>query len=106
MCRSQYGPSLRIVLYIRPDEKTIASQYLLVFRTPDNQLTVTALHGVKLVDVDSSSGTSAVMTKSDLSLTPDFAHDVRRVMRRHNIDFVVRFIRSPQSFFRCQFFFQ
>ena len=104
--RSQNRFSLRIVLHIRPEEKAIASQYLLVFRTPDNQLAVAALHGVELVDIGSFSRTSAVMTKSDFALTPDFAHDVRRVMCRHDINFVVRFIRSPQSFFRCQFFFQ
>ena len=86
---SQHRLTVLIELDIRTAKETITSQYLFIFRTPDDQLTIGILHRIELVDIYREAGSPAIITKCDFTQTPDFLHYIRRVMGGYNIYFIV-----------------
>ena len=86
---SQHRLTVLIELDIRTAKETITTQYLFIFRTPDDQLTIGILHRIELVDIYRKAGSPAIITKCDFTQTPDFLHYIRRVMGGYNIYFIV-----------------
>ena len=85
---------------------TIASKDFLVLRVPDNQLFVGMLTSVELVQVHSLTGSSACITKSDLTQATYLAQDVGRILPSDDVHFVVALVRKAQAFVFSQLLLQ
>ena len=81
---------------------TISTDNLFRLRVPNNQLSTTILHRVELIDIHRFARTTPSRTKSYFAQTSNLLHHVWRSLSRHNVNFIVTFVRRTKHPFRSQ----
>ena len=89
MRSGQHRLPVLIELDIRTAQETVTAQDLLIFRTPDNQLPISVLHRIELVDIYREPRSPTIVTKCDFPQTPDLLHHMGSVVGCNNIYFIV-----------------
>ena len=102
----QDGLAVFVKLHFITQEITIATQDFFGFRIPHYELLVGIGHYVVFVDVRRLARTSSACTEGNLTQASDFLHHIRRIMSRHDVDFIVTLVRKTQTSVRCQLGFQ
>ena len=106
MSRGQDRLALRIETHIRSAQEAIASQDLLLFRAPYNQLPIGVLHRVELINIDLFARTPAIIAESDLSQASNLLHHMWGVVGGYDINLVARLVGATKPFLWCQLGFQ
>ena len=88
---------------IRTKEITVTSDDFLCFGVPHNELFAAVFHGVELVDIHGFACASAGCTEGNLAQSTNLLHDIRCIVSRHNIDFIVAFIGHAKLPFGSKF---
>ena len=73
---------------------------------PYNELLVASLAGIKFINIYGLSRAATGRPESYLAQSPDLHHDIRRVVARDDVDFVVALVGQTKLFVGCQLAFQ
>ena len=104
MAGSELGLSVLIEFPFCAVEVAIAADNFLCLRVPHDELLVAVLAGVKLVEVQFFTCSSAGFSESYLAQSAYLAQCVGCVVGRYHVDFVVAFVRQAQLLVLCEFF--
>ena len=89
--------SFLIQLDVRAEDVTVATNDFFRFRIPHNQLLVWVLHCVELIEVAIKPRTTTCSTESNLTETPNFAHNIGSVLPCDHIHLIVALARHTQA---------
>ena len=95
----QYGLSLFVKLYVRPEQITIASYNLLLLRVPYYQLFIAVLTSVELVQIDFFTSTSTGFAEDYFTQSANLTKYIGRIVGINYIYFVVALVCHSQLTF-------
>ena len=87
------------------DDVTVASDDLFRLGVPDEKLLVPFRVQVQLVDVNVGAGAAAAVAERKLAQPSDLPHQVRTLLRAHDINLVASVVSTPQKALGRQFVF-
>ena len=102
----QDGLSIGCRFNVRSEDITIATDDFFSLWIPNNQLFVTVVHGVKLVQIVCLSSASTGFAEHNLAQSSYLQKHVRRIMGVNDVNLVVTFVGHSQLAFLSQFLFK
>ena len=106
MAHGQIGLSFGVDLPVLAKEIAVATNDLLGFRIPHDELFAAVWHRVELINVDTLARSTACRTEGYLTQTAYLLHHVRRFRGTNDIKFIVALVSCTQTALRSQFTFQ
>ena len=103
MAGGQYGLSFVVDLPVGTEDVTVAPDNFLFLGVPDDELLVTIVAEVELVEVAVLACTSSSFAESNLAESAYLAHYMGSVMSRDNINLVVAFVGHTELALRGEF---
>ena len=82
---------------VAPMDKAVTTRDFAFDRVPDDQLMKRDVHDIIFIHIRAFSGSAAGIAEGDFTQTPQFPHEIGRVVRGKHIDFIVTVVGVPQE---------
>ena len=103
MARGKQRLAVGTKLPVRSEQIAVATDYLLSFGIPHDELLIAVVARIKLVDIQRLAGTTSRLAERYLTQTTYLTHNVRGVVRCYDIYLVVALVSHTKLTLRSEF---